>query len=114
MEEGSVSNETNEFKIAGKVERVEKFTSKNGKDIYTIILAVDGKYPQLVPLKCFGRQGDDARDLQHGTGIVVTGHLGGRDFNGKVYGDNIADRIDVVQQPERQAELPVDDTEPPF
>lgn len=83
------------FEGSGKVERVDHFTSKSGKDIVTLIVEVEGKYPQLVPVKCFGRLADMTMGMQ-GKTVSITGKLGGREWNGKVYGDIIADSIEVV------------------
>ena len=83
------------FEGSGKVERVDHFTSKSGKDIVTLIVEVPGQYPQLVPIKCFGRLADMTMGMQ-GKTVSITGKLGGREWNGRVYGDITADTIEVV------------------
>lgn len=95
----------NTFTVAGTVERVDVFTTKTGKEIPTIILSTDGRFSQLIPLKVF-HDVDAAKALEHGTELKVTGHLGGRDYNGRVYGDNVADKFEIISPSGRQQELP--------
>jgi len=84
------------FEGSGRLARIDTYTTKAGKDIVTMVLQVEGSYPQLVPIKCFGRLADEARDLTVGDIVEVAGRLGGRDWNGKVYADIVGERIDVV------------------
>jgi hypothetical protein len=87
------------FSGRGRVERVEHFTSKAGKDIVTVIIAVDDdRYPQLVPAKAFGRLAELSAEWEPGAILAVNGHLGGRESNGRVWGDIIADGIEVVEE----------------
>jgi single-stranded DNA-binding protein len=85
-----------EFSGSGRLDRIDTFTTKAGKDIVTLVLQVEGAYPQLVPIKFFGRLADAAAALTKGDVVEVTGHLGGRDWNGKVYGDIVGETLDVV------------------
>jgi hypothetical protein len=85
------------FKGTARVERVESTTTAKGKDIVTLVLGVEGKYPQLVPIKCFGGLGEKARGMKPGDAVDVQGHLGGRDWQGRVYGDIIADELRVAK-----------------
>jgi hypothetical protein len=105
------------FEGSGKVERVDHFATKSGKDIVTLIVEVEGKYPQLVPIKCFGRLADMTMGMQ-GKTVSVTGKRGGREWNGKVYGDIIADTIEVIGAESKSAEKdeppPPDDSDVPF
>jgi hypothetical protein len=102
---------TNKFEIRGTFERTETFTTKAGKEIITLILGTDGQYPQLVPIKCFGRMVDSAKECEKGDMVEVTGRLGGRDWNGKVYGEAVAETIEVVggKQDGAQPAKPIDD-----
>ena len=84
------------FDGSGRLDRIETFTTKAGKDIVTLILQVEGSYPQLVPIKFFGRMADLAKEIAIGDVVEVTGHLGGREWNGKVYGDIVGETIEVV------------------
>ena len=106
------------FEGRGKLLRVEHFTSKAGKDIVTLIFEVAGQYPQTVPVKVFGRLAEQASEWKPGMALEVSGHLGGRDWQGKVYGDNVAEVVEVVEVvggEEKQEELPnVDGEESPF
>jgi len=86
----------NTFTIRGTYERTDTFVTKNGKEIVTLILGTDGQYPQLVPIKCFGRMSDTAKECGKGDMVEVTGRLGGRDWNGKVFGEAVAETIEIV------------------
>jgi single-stranded DNA-binding protein len=87
-----------QFDGRGRLDRIDTFTTKAGKDIITLVLQVEGTYPQLVPIKFFGRLADEAGALTKGDVVEVTGHLGGRDWNGKVYGDIIGETLEVVEE----------------
>lgn len=106
------------FEGAGIVDRVDSFTSKAGKEIITLVLKTEGQYPQLCPIKCFGRMVDTAKELKPGMLVAVSGRVGGRDWNGKVYGDNVAETIEVVGGGEKdeapQVPPPGAEEEPPF
>jgi single-stranded DNA-binding protein len=86
------------FEGQGTLDRIDTFTAKSGKDIVTLVLRVGGQYPQLVPVKIFGRAAEGIGDLRVGNVLRVSGRLGGRDWNGKVYGDSVATQVDVVGQ----------------
>lgn len=95
------------FDGRGRLEKIETFTTKNGKDIVTLMLRVEGMYPQLVPVKFFGRIAEDAKEIDVGEVVEVTGRLGGRDWNGRVYGEIVGESIEVVGEGgSRQQELP--------
>lgn len=113
----------NRFEIRGDFNRIETFTTSTGKAIISIILDVpDGKYPQVVAIKCLGRTEEIARRLMPGSTVEVTGKLGGRDWKGRVFGDLIANTIECTGTPTakapEQSELPgtaeKDDDAPPF
>jgi len=91
-------NNTDDFTFQGQgtLKRIDTFVSKAGKSILTLIFEVQGQYPQLIPIKVFGRLAEQAAGWKPGSVLSVTGRLGGRDWNGKVYGDNVATNIEVV------------------
>ena len=91
-------NNTDDFTFQGQgtLKRIDTFVSKAGKSILTLIFETEGQYPQLIPIKVFGRLAEQAPSLKPGSVLAVTGRLGGRDWNGKVYGDNVATSIEVV------------------
>lgn len=113
------SNSEFTFQGQGTLKRVDTFVSKAGKSILTLIFETEGQYPQLVPIKVFGRLAEQAGAWKPGTVLSVTGRLGGRDWNGKVYGDNVAMSIEVVTAgqgaaaPESEAP-PLGDDDVPF
>jgi single-stranded DNA-binding protein len=47
-------------------------------------------------VKVFGRTADEAGTWKVGNVLRVSGRLGGRDWQGKVFGDIVATRVDVV------------------
>jgi single-stranded DNA-binding protein len=85
-----------EFSGQGELQRIDTFVSKAGKNILTLIIDVPGQYPQLVPVKVFGRLADSADQWQPGDKLSISGRLGGRDWNGKVYPDIVATMVEVV------------------
>jgi hypothetical protein len=91
--------------------RADKFVTKAGKDIITLILEVDGRFPQKVPIKVFGRLAETAGSLKPGEIVEVTGRLGGRDWNGKVYGDIVAETVEAALAPTNGSApvAPIDD-----
>ena len=91
-------NNTDDFTFQGQgtLKRVDTFVSKAGKSILTLIFEIQGQYPQLIPIKVFGRLAEQASSWKPGSVLSVTGRLGGRDWNGKVYGDNVATSIEIV------------------
>jgi single-stranded DNA-binding protein len=91
-------NNTEDFTFAGqgKLKRIDTFTSKAGKSILTLIFEIEGQYPQLIPIKVFGRLAEQASEWKPGMMLAVRGRLGGRDWNGKVYGDSVATSVEVI------------------
>jgi len=105
------------FTGRGRFQRADKFVTKAGKDIITLILEVDGRFPQVVPIKVFGRLAEMAGSFKAGEIVEVTGRLGGRDWNGKVYGDNVAETVEAEQAPKNggiEPPVPPDDSDVPF
>jgi single-stranded DNA-binding protein len=84
------------FQGQGTLQRVDTFVSKAGKPILTLIFETKGQYPQLIPIKVFGRLAEQAEAWKPGAVLAVNGRLGGRDWQGKVYGDMIANSVEVV------------------
>jgi Domain of unknown function (DUF3127) len=84
------------FQGQGTLLRVDTFMSKAGKPILTLVFETKGQYPQLIPIKVFGRLAEQAAGWKPGAVLAVNGRLGGRDWQGKVYGDIIATSVDVV------------------
>ena len=84
------------FEGQGTLLRVDTFVSKAGKPILTLIFETQGQYPQMIPIKVFGRLADEAKAWTPGAVLFVRGRLGGRDWQGKVYGDNVAISVEIV------------------
>jgi hypothetical protein len=97
-------NNTDDFTFQGQgtLKRVDTFVSKAGKSILTLVFETEGQYPQLIPIKVFGRLAEQAPSWKPGSVLAVTGRLGGRDWNGKVYGDNVAINIEVIGSAENK------------
>jgi single-stranded DNA-binding protein len=92
-----------EFSGQGRLQRIDTFMTKAGKSILTLIIEVQGQYPQLVPIKVFGRLADCASDWHPGDVLSISGRLGGRDWNGRVFGDIVANIVDVVSSGGQQS-----------
>jgi len=84
------------FQGQGTLLRIDTFVSKAGKSILTLVFETKGQYPQLIPIKVFGRLAEQASAWKPGSVLSVNGRLGGRDWNGKVYGDIVAVSVEVV------------------
>ena len=87
------------FQGQGTLLRVDTFVSKAGKPILTLIFETKGQYSQLIPIKVFGRLAEKMAACKPGAVLAVNGRLGGRDWQGKVYGDIIANSVEVVAEP---------------
>lgn len=91
-----MNNDEFTFQGKGTLKRIDTFVSKAGKSILTLVFETGGQYPQLIPIKVFGRLAEQASAWKPGMMLSVSGRLGGRDWNGKVFGDNVANSIEVV------------------
>jgi hypothetical protein len=89
-------NTDNAFRLTAKLDRIDTFTAKSGKVYRTLILVTEGQYSQTIPVKLLGRTAENTPDYPAGTLLHIEGRLGGRDVNGRCYGDNVADTIEVV------------------
>jgi hypothetical protein len=118
-------NNTDDFTFQGQgtLKRIDTFVSKAGKSILTLVFEIQGQYPQLIPIKVFGRLAEQAASWKPGSVLSVTGRLGGRDWNGKVYGDSVATSIEIVSAagekddntpPGHDAAPPLGDDDVPF
>src|SRR5262245_55954416 len=107
------------FQGQGTLLRVDTFVSKAGKSILTLIFETKGQYPQIIPIKVFGRLAEQAAEWKPGAQLSVSGRLGGREWQGKVYGDNVASYVEVIAPdqaagPPDRGEPPPGDEEAPF
>ena len=107
------------FTGTGTLKRVDTFVSKTGKSILTLIFELHGRFPQTVPIKVFGRNAE--REYKPGDIISIVGRLGGREWNGKVFGEAAAETVEVVGRDEEVAPRlpgvdggPEDDSGVPF
>jgi hypothetical protein len=91
------------FEGSGRVHKTDVFRTKRNQEIVTVVVQVEGNYPQLVPIKFFGRTGAEAKKLQAGDAVEISGTLGGRDWNGKVYGDINGESFTVNESGARAA-----------
>jgi len=60
-----------------------------------------------VPIKVFGRLAEQASAWKPGSVLSVSGRLGGRDWQGKVYGDIVANTVEVVSEGTKDAAGPM-------
>jgi hypothetical protein len=103
------------FQGTGTLKRVDLFESKGGKAIKTLILDIpaEGKqWPQTIPIKLWGR--DAEKEYKPGDIITVSGRLGGRESNGRCWGDSTAMKVEVVGRDEEAGAPPADDQNTPF
>jgi hypothetical protein len=109
-------NNTDDFTFQGQgtLKRIDTFVSKAGKSILTLVFETEGQYPQLIPIKVFGRLAEQAAAWKPGMVLAVAGRLGGRDWNGKVYGDNVAISVDVVSAAAEKGDGPPEHDGPPL
>src|SRR3954465_6393949 len=104
------------FQGQGTLLRIDTFVSKAGKSILTLVFETKGQYPQLIPVKVFGRLAEQAAAWKPGSVLAVSGRLGGRDWQGKVYGAIVANSVEVVGDAEERggfANSSYDPREPP-
>lgn len=106
----------NTFEIEGKFNRIDTRDGKGGKVFLTLVLDVEGNYPQIVPFRLWGRTVEEAKDWRPGDVLRIKGKLGGREWNGKVFGDNSADSVEVVSKGKQEASPPPadDGSDTPF
>lgn len=105
---------TNHFEIEGKFLRIDTRAGKGGKVFETLVIEVDGNYPQFVPFRLWGRTAGEAKNWRPGDALLVKGTLGGRQWEGRVFADNSANSVEVVARasepagatPAREAEDP--------
>ena len=99
----------------GTVLRCDRYVSKAGNDIVTVIVHVeDDKYPQDIPVKAFGKMAKEALELKAGDRVHIDGRLGGREWNGKYYADVIAETIAKEGSAEPKKPAPAEDDDVPF
>jgi single-stranded DNA-binding protein len=102
----------NTFEIEGKFNRIDVREAK-GREYKTLILDVeDGNRPQVVPIRLWGRTVDESREWRPGDVLLVKGKLGGRSWQDKVFGDNSADSVQVIEKAQAQGELPQGNPQP--
>lgn len=103
MESDRPMSDKNRFEFQGELSRIDTFTTNKGKQILTLVFELGGQFPQTVPIKVFGRLADRANEWKKGATVNVTGKLGGRSWNDKVYPDIVAESVEVMSG---QQELP--------
>ena len=82
-----------EFRGKGIFKSATTYVAKSGKGIVTIVLEVPGQYPELVPIKLLGTLAQDVEKLKPGMIVEAHGRVGGKEWNGKVFGENAASYI---------------------
>jgi hypothetical protein len=87
----------NKFEVVGEIASFEVFVTKGGKEIVTMVLEVPGKWPQYVPVKLFGGLASKWQGEGKGHIVKVAGKLGGREWKGKYFGENVAMNVTMVK-----------------
>lgn len=84
--------------IVVRVLRVESSASKANKVFRTLITEADGKWKQVIPFKVFGHVAEVVGELDPGSMVKISGRLGGREWNGRVFGEMVAESIELLEQ----------------
>lgn len=114
----------NEVRLRGKVVGVLSESTKTGKPRVKVIIEVDPpawmKSAQMerVQVTVFGRSTEAAQALTEGELVAVKARVSGREWQGKIYTDIVADEVKSLGGG-KQAQLPVeaapvDDSDVPF
>lgn len=85
------------FSGSGILKRVDAYQTKAGGYIYTLILETHDRWAPLTPIKLVGNLALRVQEFKIGAPLAFTGVVGGRDFKDKVYGDNVASTIEVLE-----------------
>lgn len=97
-----------EFRFSGKAKaiRVDVQQTKAGKEMVSLIVGTSGQYPQTIAIKAFGKLADVAREVKPGQTVEVTCRVGGREWNGRVFNDVVAEAIEVMDEEKTEQEQP--------
>src|SRR3954465_921945 len=110
-------SDTDDFTFQGRgtLKRSAPCVSKGGKPILTLIFETGGQYPQVIPIKVFGRLAEEAAGWTPGSVLGGTGRRGGRGRKGKGSGENGPTHGDVVSTSDQTGggPPPDDDVPPP-
>lgn len=99
----------NRFEYEGPLTRVDRFTTAKGKEILTLVFETGGQWPQFIAAKVFGRLAEQSSEWKPGAVLRVEGRLGGREYNSKIYTENVAESVELVSG---QQALPAGSTPP--
>lgn len=110
----------NRFQIQGKLRNIDTFVTKNDKTILTLVLEVPGYGGRVDPVayKVLGRLVPIAQGLPVGGMVEITGKMGGRESNGRVFSELVAESVEVLGGQHKTEKAPSaddsDDSSIPF
>lgn len=105
----------NTFEYEGTLTRVDTFTTNKGGKILTLVFFEDGQWPKWIAAKVFGRATEGVSEWTPGTKLRLSGRLSGREYNGKIYPEIVAEAVEVVSQGELPTGTPpAEEDLPPF
>jgi hypothetical protein len=101
----------NMLRVRGEVKSVEEFWSKDGRSLSKIRIDLDlTKFGQNFAILTI--DGELAKHARIGAIVEIKGKLGGKEHNGKVFGDARVTDITVIKEPEVKAGAAEDDFMP--
>ena len=107
-------SDAKDFTFTGRatVHKVEKKQTKSGSNVVTLVVAFEGRRPELIPVTCFSRLADAVSGYEYGTPVVVSCRVGGHEYNGKVYADIVAENVEATGDAPAKAPASSDDSTP--
>ncbi len=101
----------NMIRVRGEVKSVEEFWSKHGRSLSKMRIDLDlTKFGQNFAILTI--DGELAKHARIGAIVEIKGKLGGKEHNGKMFGDARVTDITVIKEPEVKAGATEDDFMP--
>lgn len=109
--EGAMSDSY--FTLKGRISNIERKATKAGKTFTVARVEFDAisKFPKTVEVKLFGKA--ERSDFEVGDLVEITGTLGGREWNGRVFNDIVANQIAVYIRSHESKKIKADTEEEP-
>lgn len=94
------------FRVCGRVKEVmpvKEFGEYDKREIVVVTSPPTAKRENLVRVEAFGRDADKLACVVEGDMIEVDGYIRGREWNGNVYFNLSADKVEVMDAVDRPA-----------
>ena len=95
------NDDKNRFDLDGTLNRIDTRQANNGKTYYTLIVETGGQYSKTIPVALFGKAAERIDELHPGDVLSISGRLGGREWQGKCYGENVGLSVEIVSAAKR-------------